>query len=414
MSDLISRIRRTDRRAFLATGSEAALTVHSVKHGGAVVMADEGISLRRYPVEDLVRAQTLEDLSSSFGQEPILYDPTRIVRRLRGLVRLAAAFRRASRHDISQIVYEPRSRTVYVKITEGSAAAGDERIGKLLRLLALAAQRWQTSGIDCHLSVRLCETFPPASLLVPVDRRSIGSSLTARIASGWQSVLAVIGFSAAVATPAAAEAVKQTNLTTYVDVTVNSGTKGDFGGQLALPITGSLGAQIDLGGGTDGYLGGGGQLFLRDRNLGLIGLTASIEALDDKTMYRIGAKAEYYLDKLTIGGNVGYQSLDQADGTYGGIDLRFYATPDFALRGGAELSPDLQLYSVGAEWRLGFDALPGLSIYSDVEHSSEGDTAARIGLIYHFGENGVSLMSRDRNMKTGTTIFNRMPFKYVS
>jgi hypothetical protein len=412
--DLIQKIRRADKRAFLATGWEHALVVHSVWQTDDSAALQPGVICKRHALSKLSQERTLEHLSNALGKDPILYDPTRVVSRLHGLVRLAAEFRAAAPRDIVQIALEPRSRTVYVVMREAGPDERDLRKGQLLNTLAKATQRWQRTGIDCHLSIRLCERLPPAALLVLVDRKSARRQILPRLASGWRKGLAVLGVSTAIATPAAADAVKEINATALAGVVVNSSAKGDFGGSFDAPVTESLGAQIDIGVGADSYIGAGGQLFIRDPDIGLLGLTASVEALDEKVMYRVGSKAEYYLNRLTLAGTVGYQSLDQADGAYGSVDLSFYASPDLALRAGADLSPDLQLYNVGAEWRPGFDALPGLSIYSDFEHDSHGGNAARIGLIYHFGEHGVSLMERDRTMKTSTSIFNRAPLKYVS
>lgn len=280
--------------------------------------------------------------------------------------------------------------------------------------LALAARRWQTSGIDCHLSVRVCNKVPAAALLVPVDRASVDRPLKHRLISKWRQLVVAMGISALFASPAVAQGVNHANITTATGVTVDSGAKGDLGVQFAAPITGALGAQVDVGLGADGYAGAGGQLFVRDPDLGLLGLTAAVEALDEKVLYRLGAKSEFYLKALTAGVSAGWQSLDDKEGAFGSLDLSYYATPDFALRGSADLSPDLQLYRVGAEWRPGFDALPGLSLFSDFEHGSDGANAAKVGLAYHFGEDGVSLMERDRNAKTGSNIFHRQQLNYVS
>lgn len=418
VANIQHKVKQADRRAFLATGSAEVLTIHTLTRAADVAKIDGSVQFRHYSAAQLFAAGSLEGLCGLFGNERVLYDPTSVVRRSRGIVRLAAAFRRAARRDIGQIAFEPRSRTLYVQMTPENLREQDRRIGRVLGKLADAARSWQTAGIDCHVSVRLCSMLPAATILVPVDRQSLRKGLIPKLVSAWRQVLGGVGLSTAFATAAVAQAVDKANVTTSTGVTVSSAVKGDFGGQVALPIAGSLGASLDIAAGTDGYIGGGAQLFLRDPELGLIGLTGSVEALDEKVLYRLGAKTEFYLKSLTLGGSVGLQTMDNVDenpnGVYGGVDLSFYATPDFALRGGAELSPDLQLFSVGAEWRPGFDALPGLSIYSDFEHGNDGENAAKVGLIYHFGEDGMSLIERDRRQTTSTTIMNRHQLKYVS
>lgn len=413
MSASHSLVQTVEPKAFLATRDKNNLTVHCIAGDGPGEGLPEGVQVKRHAFADLAKAGTLEDLSAMFGRQEIAYDPTRIVSRIRGIVRLANEFRLAARRSIRQIAFEPRSRTVYVVLAE-RASRDSNKVGRLMLDLAVAGRKWQRSGVDCNLSVRVCTQVPPASLLVLVDRLSRPRSVYRRVVSGWPRLMAALSLSTAVATPVAAQAVKSANVTANTGVTVSSGVKGDLGAAIAAPITDTIGAQLDIGAGTDGYLGAGGQLFLRDSELGLVGLTSSIETLDDKVLYRLGAKTEFYLSSVTLGGGAGWQGGDGKGGAFGALDLSFYATPDFVLRGSADLSPDLQLYRVGAEWRPGFDALPGLSLYSDFEHGSEGDDAARVGLIYHFGEDGVSLMERDRKWKTQSTIFNRRALKYVS
>jgi hypothetical protein len=247
-----------------------------------------------------------------------------------------------------------------------------------------------------------------------VDRASIGKALLARVSTGWRQFLAAAGLVAVGSAPAFAQGVEKLNVDTYAGATINSSTEGDLGAKLAMPVIGNLGAQVDLGYGTDDYVGAGGQLFLRDAKVGLFGLSGSAESLDDEVMYRLGAKTEFYLDAITLGGAAGNQWLEGSDGAYGSVDLSLYAGPNFALRGSTEFTPDLNLYRAGVEWRPGFDALPGLSIYADFEHSDDGENAGKVGMLFHFSADGVTLMDRDRKHNTRSAIFNRKVISYVS
>ena len=412
MSDTTAKIRNVDRRAFLATREGDILHLHTLSE---IQQSNAGteVLVKRHKLDDLTSARTLEDLVNHFGSHAIAYDPTRIIGRLRGVVRLAAEMRRQLVRDIREIAFEPRSRTLYVTLSQFHSV-DDKHIGPILVKLALAARDGRTEGLDCHISVKLCAKLPSAAVLVPADRASIPNRALPRLFAGWKHAFAALGLTAFAAGPVAAQAVDGANAQAYGGSTVISDAKGDFGGKIAAPISDNVGAQVDIGAGTDSYLGAGAQLFLRDPEFGLLGLTASAESLDELELYRFGAKTELYLQALTVGARGGVQNDEGERGGFGGIDLSFYAVPDFALRGNADLSPDLELYRVGFEWRPGFDALPGLSMYSDFEHGSDGENAARVGLVYHFGEEGVSLMQRDRASSTATTIFNRRQIQYVS
>ena len=407
--DIATQVRSVDKRAFLATRQGEELLVHTVMAG---VEAKPGLRVEWHDPSALHKARTLQDLSAAFGNGAIAYDPTHIFKRLRGIVRLAAELRRAIGKDISQIAFEPRVRKLYLVLNE-TRAMDDNAVGRLLLQVATVARNWQADGIDCHISIKLCRRLPPAALLVPVDRRSIRASAFAGLFSGWRSALAALGLSAAAATPVAAQAVDGANFTS--SVLVNSEGKTDFVAKVTPPVVDNLGAQLDLGLGTDGYRGAGGQLFLRDPELGLLGLAASAEELNDNTLYRLGAKTEFYLQSLTLGANSGIQSREGDSAAFGGVDVSLYAAPDFAIRGQADFTPDLELYRVGVEWRPGFDALPGLSVFSDFEYGSDDESSARVGLVYHFGDDaGTPLMQRDRTQSTGSTIFNRQVLNYVS
>lgn len=412
MSDVISRIRSADSRSFLATLEDGLLNVHTLSDSPSG-LAGSGVRIKRHKLANLTSARTLEELARQFGSHAIAYDPTRIIGRLRGIARIAKEMRRQVGRDINEIAFEPRSRTLYVTLSK-SHSADDRQIGRTLVKLAIAARDGRAEGLDCHISVKLSAKLPTAAILVAADRASIRGRVMPRLFAGWKQALAALGLTAVTAGPVAAQAVDGANIQTYAGASVISDAKGDLGGQIAMPLGGVAGGQVDLGAGTDGYLGAGAQLFLRDPEIGMLGLTVSAESLDELELYRFGAKTELYLQALTAGARGGVQTLEGEQGGFGGIDLSFYAVPDFALRGTADLSPDLELYRVGFEWRPGFDALPGLSVYSDYEHGSDGENAARVGLVYHFGQEGVSLMQRDRSQNTATTIFNRNQIRYVS
>ena len=214
MANIELKVKQANGRAFLATGSAEVLTIHTLTRAADVAKTDGSLQFRHYSATQLFAAGSLEGLCGLFGNERVLYDPTRVVRRSRGIVRLAAAFRRAAKRDIGQIAFEPRSRTLYVQMTPENSQEQDRRIGRVLGKLADAARSWQTAGIDCHVSVRLCSMLPAATVLVPVDRQSLRKGLIPKLVSAWRQVLGAVGLSTAFATAAVAQAVDKANVTT--------------------------------------------------------------------------------------------------------------------------------------------------------------------------------------------------------
>jgi hypothetical protein len=180
-----------------------------------------------------------------------------------------------------------------------------------------------------------------------------------------------------------------------------------------LPLGHAFGFQLEGAKGTDDYEGYAANLFWRDPTVGMVGVFATRESLGSVDMKRFAAEGELYLNNLTLGATVGRQEGDVKDGTFGRLDLRYYVTPDLIIKAGGEFTPSLNFGRVGVEWRPAFESLPGLSVYADGEFGESGYDAVMVGLKYHFGAKGATLIHRDRREDPDFHILNRAPLMKV-
>ena len=370
--------------------------------------------VRLHNSDSLVRLNSLEAISKAFGSGELVYDPTHLAERMSALVQLARSLRIAIPSVITRIGFESRRRTVYILLDENRHARTPVAVRETMQKAALVVNEWHlATRLDIDLSVRVGFDAPLAATLVPVDAASAQQKvryLLSRFSSRLGRNLglsALLGLSAAPAAVSAEPAVSQTNAT----VITKGGVVDDdeffgVGGKAAFPLGESLGAQIDAAGGTDEYYGIGGHLFWRDPSAGMLGILGTVESWDSVDMQRVGAEGEVYFDSITLGGIAGYQTGDVDEGGYGRIDLKFYATPDFLLKAGGEFTPEMNLGRVGVEWRPGFNALPGLSIFADGELGEDDSDSIMLGITYHFGKKGSSLMHRDRREDPSFALFN--------
>lgn len=208
---------------------------------------------------------------------------------------------------------------------------------------------------------------------------------------------------------------------------VSSDAIGLVTGSVTVPLGHAYGVQIDGLAGDQGgdFVGGvGGHLFWRDPAVGLFGLTGAYAASDtgsfssstvvtvvgltttttvttstrsDREIVRLGGEGEYYLDRVTLGGNAGYQFGEGIeDGFYGIASLRGYLTDDLALAVSAHYAEGSgTAVSVGAEFQPGLDSLPGLAVFADATAGKNDFMQALFGVRFYFGT-PKSLIDRHR------------------
>jgi hypothetical protein len=236
------------------------------------------------------------------------------------------------------------------------------------------------------------------------------------VAAGLATMLGVpLATAADIDTPSHSVAVESPNVTVITktgevddDFFYGAGAKADFG------LSDSLGVQFEGGVGSDHYYGAAAHLFMRDPDVGMIGVYGSAEGYEHVDMQRVAAEAELYLESFSVGGKLGYQGGEVDNGLLASADVTFYVTPNFALRASGEYNPELSLAKMGFEWQPSFTEMWGLSLYADLALGEDGYDSVMAGLNIPFGTNGASLMDRDRRYDPPPVIWNFHPLKSVA
>ena len=208
-------------------------------------------------------------------------------------------------------------------------------------------------------------------------------------------------------------AVSPTNVKVTAAGTSTEGEGGwFFGGALTAPIGerwGFQGEAAATGNDLDTVYGVGGHVFTRDPSSYLLGIFAAYAAEDalDLDATRIGAEAELYLNQLSILAKAGYQFSNAAalEGAFGDIELRWYISDDFALSAGGAFADESRTGRVGAEWRPGFSALPGLAFRVDGSFGDNDVETYLGGLTYYFGADA-SLKDRHRKQDPDSALLS--------
>ena len=394
-------------------------------------LADVGVAqvrIRFHEAAQLSAPKSLERLVARFAGDEIVYDPTGAVARSRSLVAAGAQVRAALDGKLFGLYYAPRLRTFYVALKAAALAHGDKlKVGTLAdieRSVTAAMTAAFSPALDEAPAVRVGFGLPAASL-VAVDARSV-THWSARIARAvrrmWKPVTLAALFGAGLTAGAQADggarqpAVSETNLKlSGSGGTIDDESAWQAGAALTAPLGQFTGVQLE-GGATgsddDTVWGAGVHLFTRDPDKYLLGLFAAYAKEDnfDFDATRVGAEAEIYLNQISIMAQAGYQFSDggpaggNGDTAFGSIDLRWYATNNFAITVGGNFAEDVTQGELGAEFMPGFSALPGLAfnvkgvVGDDDYHSVMG------GITYYFGSDA-SLKDRHRKQDPDSALF---------
>jgi hypothetical protein len=326
-------------------------------------------------------------------------------------------------------------RTLFVVLDNGRfpadiAAGLEERLAAMSRV-ADAVRTWRDSdGDSIELAVRVGFEPPAGVGLVAVDRASerlaarptlmqrlrkprLAGTIASLVglssaAPALASDLAAGGIGPAMASPSD-PAVAAPNLAVLGAGGWLNGEGFDnrgFGAaglEATTPLGDRFGAQFDAAFGSDQYYGVGGHLFWRD-SLGLVGLLGSYESLSGQWLSRVAVEGEAYMNNVTLRGEVGGQTGNRR-GAFGGLDLTFYATPNFALSVGGEVG-SRSLARGSVEWQPAPSSVPGLSLFADGEVGSDKYASVLAGVRYYFGTGHASLKERDRRYDPGFSLFN--------
>ena len=187
----------------------------------------------------------------------------------------------------------------------------------------------------------------------------------------------------------------------------------NISGNVAIPVTKTIGTQVDLGfgeldvGPVDADLTNYGlHLFTRNPELGLAGIFASRLEVEDLDIDQIGVEGEFYSGPMTIAALLGHRDTDFDDDLIGSLDLRWYPMDELMLEVGASFIESNKKLHLGAEYQL----LQSLASYTDLAFSGYADLAvgnddydhALIGLRAYFGS-PKNLTKRHREDQLDTT-----------
>lgn len=389
----------------------------------AAALAEIGVErtrIRFHNAAQLHAPRSLERLVARFGGEDIVYDPTEAVGRAKALVNASRAVRTSLRDKLVGLYYAPRQRTFYVALKAASLVNGEKvkiaDLASIESVVALAMTNAFAAKVAECPAVRVGFGLPQANL-VAIDRASVLHWSNRWISTAkrfWKPITIAALFGMGMATPAAADgpAVSQTNL----KITGQGGQTDDdkawfVGGGLTVPVGDSVGVQFEVGGqgvDEDSTYGAGVHLFTRDPDKYLLGLFASYAKEHEFSLEteQVGAEAELYMNQISLLAKAGYQFSDQiGDRAFGSIDLRWYATDNFAITGGGSFEQHQNQGHLSAEFMPGLTALPGLAfnvqgvVGDDDYHSILG------GITYYFGSNA-SLKDRHRRQDPESALLN--------
>jgi hypothetical protein len=391
----------------------------------------------------LARKKSLEAFNGAFADGETVFDPTGAISRSMAVVRAAGALRATLGVRLTGVFVDAERRALFV-ILDRSRFVGDSRSlldqrVEAMRQVGEVMSVWRKAEpCSLELAVRIGFELPVGVGLIPVDRRS------ERMAGGHRTFLGRLRKPGIAATLASIVGVGSAAQALAADFTLGStpgvlsqpepavaapnigligagGWRdgdnvdgsgwGALGVSATLPLSEQFGGQIDAAVGSDSYAGVGGHLFWRDPNKGMLGVVGSYETSADATLSRVAVEGEIYRNDITVRGEVGAQSGTTANGAFGGLDLTFYANPNFSMTVGGELGSQSIARAV-VEWQPASAGLSGLSLFADGEVGSNGYGRVLAGIKYYFGTHGASLKDRDRKYDPDFSLFNTQGLGY--
>lgn len=377
--------------------------------------------VRRYGVETLERARSLEAFMAPYKHDQILYDPTGVFDRASKLLRFTSEIRAELGGAVDKLLWQGRKGTLIVVLNHGKTDE-DGRFGDAspitieTTIRTLLKKTCDDEATDFVRAVRVGYSVPNVAA-TPIDQLSATSQDGVlewlKNKTGTSALAALIGVGA-VATAQAQDTTPGRAV---------SGVNGEWGlmggslngdtafmteGALTFPIAHQFGARLDAtAGARDGnFLGGAAaHFFWRDPDKGLLGVAGGFANTEDSSSTAgssdVGAivgEGELYLENLTVSGLAGYQFSGGTgnDGFLGRLDFEWYATDDLLFTAGAETNPVHDILGrAGVEYRPGFEALPGLSFFADGAFGENDFYRAYGGIRLYFGSS-TTLKDRHR------------------
>ncbi|MEM9277465.1 MAG: hypothetical protein AAGA76_02710 [Pseudomonadota bacterium] len=397
---------------------------------------DVGFRIRCHSARKISRATSLEALDLVFGGDRIAFDPLGAFSRSRAMVNFAARIREELGDCVSGIYWSTAWQTLYVVLDHRRYLEENkfQRIDLVTAEKAVVENIMTSCGDEVSNYVRAVRLRfqVPSIALVPVDKASywnrsgIFNRLGKRLnAPAFATVLGLAGASVGTTAIAADANLEPTEVSEpavsgpNAKIAISGGFLnlgegnidddngfGAISGSLSVPLSERMGLQIDGAAGTldDGNFHGiGGHLFLRDPNVGLLGIVGAFVDIDrdapflDQDIGYVAAETEIYLDDFTFsavaGGSFG-DNLD--DGFIGSVDFGWYATDDFYWTVGAATSGETSIVGTASfEWQPAVDGLSGMSFFAEGAVGSDDYASVNAGIRFYFGD-GPSLKDRHR------------------
>ncbi|EKF18630.1 hypothetical protein [Nitratireductor pacificus] len=370
----------------------------------------------RHGAHSLSRAKSLEAFLQPFAHDRIVYDPTGVFERGTRLVALARAVRRVGGDSIRHVLWHSATGSLHLVLNArhlpASAHDRSAHLALVERILRSEIRKIEAAGDQLVKAVRI-GLQPPRLPATPIDVRSVHRPDTPWTRFGRRAYIAFMaagfGFGAAAARADDTQhrAVSGFNGELSVMGGVHDGEgAGLVEGAIVAPLGDRFGTRWDGVAGTiDGQFVGGGaaHLFWRDPGVGLVGLAGGYVRADGAVVGTarevgiIAAEGEVYFNQLTVAALAGYQFSDHDEGFVGRLDFEWYLTDDLMLVTGVETNPQVDwLGRFGAEYRPGFDALPGLSLFAEGAVGTNDYNRAFAGIRFYFGQSE-TLKERHRN-----------------
>tara|TARA_R110002124_G_scaffold281740_1_gene456365 strand:- start:4380 stop:5240 length:861 start_codon:yes stop_codon:yes gene_type:complete len=185
---------------------------------------------------------------------------------------------------------------------------------------------------------------------------------------------------------------------------------GVAAGSLSLPIGTRFGFQIDgMAGMRDEEFvgGGGGHLFWRNPDYGLLGVYGSYTQRDDfdGSVSRVGVEGEYYWSNWTAKALVGWEFLEadtdtivleSDDNFFAFSDISYYAADNLQLSVGHRYTNERNALALGVEYQLDQQVLAsGVALFAEGRIGEDDYQAAWGGVRFYLGDSK-SLIRRHR------------------
>jgi len=374
--------------------------------------------VKRYSTSAMARADTLEKFLAPYTHDQLLYDPTGAFARATNLLKFAMEMRHSFGSMVDSLLWHARTSTLCI-VFDRNALSADEvskyqdvvQFEKEIRMIL--HDTCGAKATDFIKGLRISFNRPsiaatpidnaslktPAGFFANIKDSAIFSAMAAAFSIGSIASVGIAHADDPLEVKPALKAVSELNSDIAIAGGDRDGSKTFFAeGAVTFPLGDSFGMRIDgtAGVSNGSFLGGAaGHLFWRDPTKGLLGIAGGYTTAKPKNSIDgsqgtgvFAGEGEWYLDDVTFSGMAGFQfaNKDGKDGFIGGLDVEWYPTQDLLLSVGFESNPENNtLGRVGFEYRPGFEAIPGLTFFTEGAFGDNNYNRVYAGIRIFFG-----------------------------